>query len=386
MPPVRTTISCRVSAQSVVFALAVAAVTGIAASGQEAPQPLPTSVRWSVAVPAPPAAAPAVGSAHVFIPLASGVVSARRIADGSEAWHADLCTERPVAVEGDRVFVAAGEAIHALSASDGAVLWRAPAGALTAPLLVHEGWLIAASKGRLAAYRAADGAEVWHQDSGEQRERATIEGDNLYVPFADGRVLALELANGHKRWEQQLEGAATEILAFADRIYVGSADRNFYCFSAGTGETSWWIRVGAALRGRPAGDATQVYAAAIDNVVRAFDRRSGAMRWHPSVPFRPIAGPAVIGSRIVVPGTSPELRAFDASTGNPAGAITLAEPLAAPPAFGVVAGVPVMAAFTGGLANQWKLVFSEGPMEIPTAPLTTLPGIAVPLPAPLPKR
>jgi outer membrane protein assembly factor BamB len=358
----------------------------VIATSSDTPQPLPSTVRWSVVLAAPPAAPPVLGRAHVFVALKSGMVAAHRIADGSEAWHVELRTDLPVAVEGARVFVAAGDAIQALNADDRTVLWRAPAGALTAPLLVHEGWVLAASKGQLAAYRSADGSLVWRQASGVQRERATIEGDNLYIPLEDGRLLALALDTGRTRWAQQLDGAPTEILAFADRIYVGSADKWFYSFSAATGEVSWKFRVGAALRGRPAADSTRVYAAAIDNVVRAFDRVSGALRWHPSVPFRPSAGPTVIGSTVVVPGTSLEIRAFRAATGSPAGTITVPDPLATAPAFGVADGVPAMAAVTGGLANQWKLLFSEGSMQGPIAPITVLPGTVVPLPAPPPKR
>jgi outer membrane protein assembly factor BamB len=368
VPPIRTTISCRVAAPFVVFGLSVI-VTRIAAQAPAPADPtLPAATRWSVVISAPPATVPAIGADHVFTALQTGIVAAHRLADGVEAWRVDLATELPVAIEGDRVFVAAGEAIHALRGSDRTVLWRVPSGALTAPMLVQSGWLIAASAGTLAAYRTSDGTLVWHQDNGEERLPPTIEGDNLYVPLADGRLRALELATGRTRWEQRFDGAPGEVLAFPDRLFLGAGDKYFYSVRADSGELAWRWSVGAAFRGRPAADDSRIYVAAMDNVLRAFDRRTGALVWHPSVPFRPSAGPALVGASVVVPGTASEIRAFNPSNGHPAGRIALGEPLATAPGFGVVDGTPLVAAFTGALSNQWKLTLLGPPAKPATAP------------------
>ena len=106
----------------------------------------------------------------------------------------------------------------------------------------------------------------------------------------------------------------------------------------------------------------------IDNTLRAYDRNSGALLWHPSVPFRPSA-PIVIGSVVVVPGNSAELLAFDPATGHPAGQIKLEEALVMPPAFGTAGGVVVMAAFTGSITGQWKLVLTAPRASPPSIPL-----------------
>ena len=70
----------------------------------------------------------------------------------------------------------------------------------------------------------------------------------------------------------------------------------------------------------------------MDNVVRAFDRRTGALLWHPSVPFRPTTGPVLHGTTVLVPGAAAEIRGFDVA-GRPAGQIKLEEALAIPPVF-----------------------------------------------------
>lgn len=331
-------------------------------------QTLPSAVRWSVPISAGPAAPPVIAGDQIFVVLLSGIVATHRITDGAEAWHVKLRTDQPVAAEGPRVFVAAGEMIHALDAASGSVLWRAATGAVTAPLVAQNGWLIVASASGLTAFRAEDGTTVWSRDTGAQRLRVTIEGDNLYVPLDDGRLLALDLRTGAERWKKHLAGARfSEVLAFSDRVYAGSTDKFFYCFDADDGAWEWHTRLGAVLRGRPAAEGAHIFVTSVDNTLRAYDRNSGKLLWYPSVPFRP-AAPVVVGSAVIVPGNSPELLAFDAATGRSAGQIKLEEALVMPPAFGTSGGTPVMAAFTGSLNGQWKLVLAAPPAPPPSVP------------------
>lgn len=357
------------------------ASTSLAASADPS-QILPTAIRWSDAIAARPVAPPVIAGSMIVVALQSGTVVARLVADGKEAWRVELSADQPLTADAERVFAAAGEMIHALNAATGALAWRAPSGTLTAPLLVHEGWVVAATAKGLAAYRAADGSKVWSRESGAQRSRASIEGDNLYVPLEDGRLLALDLRTGTERWVHPFAEAPAEVLAFADRLYLGVGDEYFYCLDAETGATSWRYPTGSALLGRPAADKARVFVVGLDNMVRGFDRRTGAA-WRARTPYRPTTGPVVVGSSVVVPGTETELRAFDAASGRQNGQIKLEERPAVPPAFGESAGLVVMAAVTGSLTGQWKLALLGPPaMVVPIDPLTELPGIIVPVEPP----
>jgi len=242
---VRTIKSRRLVAHVIAFG---AVLPGVVA---ESASELPSPARWTVEISTRPSAPPVIGGAHVFVALQSGIIAAHRLSDGAQTWNVELRTEQPLALDGNRLFVGSGEAIHALHTADGLVAWRAQSGTLTAPLLAHQGWIIAASKGYLAAYRAADGSEVWKQPSGPQRARATIEGNYLYVPLDNGRLQSLDLATGALRWEHRFRGAPGEVLAFADRIYVGSADKFFSCLDADDGEVEWLFRIGAPPRAGP---------------------------------------------------------------------------------------------------------------------------------------
>jgi outer membrane protein assembly factor BamB len=357
------------------------------------PQTLPTEVRWSVAVSVRPSAPPVIGGDKIFLALESGVLVAHRLSDGVEAWRVEMRTDQPIAVDGARVFVASGEAVHALDSGDAAIVWRVPTGTLTAPILVQDGWIVVASAKELAAFRLEDGTRVWGRELGPQHNRPTIEGDNLYVPLDDGRLFALDLRTGTDRWVRRVVSprtseagkgppALSEVLAYPDRVFLGASDGRFVALHAVDGSLAWRSSIGAVLRGRPVGDGTRVFVAAMDNVVRAFDRGNGALLWHPGLPFRPM-GPVLIGTRLVVPGASAEVRAFDVA-GRPAGQIKLNASLLIPPAFSESAGGHIMAGVTGSLEGQWLLLVEES-RALPIVPLTQLPGVIVPVVLPTPQ-
>src|SRR5262249_23500483 len=155
-------------------------------------------------------------------------------------------------------------------------------------------------------------------------------------------------------------------------LYVGSADKYFYCLDPASGAVAWKVNVGAAMRGRPAADDRHVYTASMDNLVRAFDRRSGAQRWHKDARFRPTTGPALIGPIVLVSASAAvELHALSGKTGDPAGQIAFAEPLVE--AAAVAKGM--LAVVTGGLNERWKLSLFGPPLpSIEESPLKVLPG------------
>ena len=323
------------------------------------------------------------GQVFAFVP--PGAIASFNLADGAELWRVELAPDHPFAVDDDKLFVAAGEAMHALDARTGAVAWRQPTGTLAAPPLVFEGWIVISAGNEVVASRAADGAVVWRKPHGALRHTPTIEGELLFLPLADARILAVDLRTGEARWERKLGGAPSEIAALADRIYVGSADKYFYCLDADDGVLEWRPRIGAVVIGRPAIDAERVYVATTDNLLRAFDRVSGALKWQAPLPFRPYSGPVLLGTAVLVAGYVAELRSLDAATGKTGPAMNLGAPLAGPLSVQLTDRGPLAAAITGGVAGDWRLSIWESVTSIPTAALTVLPGTPVPLPAAPPR-
>jgi outer membrane protein assembly factor BamB len=359
-----------------------------------AAQTLPDTVRWSVTSAAPPAGAPIIAGPAVVVPLKevkqkdevvrTARLTAYRIVDGSELWTTELAAERPLAGDDRNVYVASGEAIHALDAASGTVAWRlALGGKPTAPPLAHGGWVLAAVAGELIAIRSEDGGVVWRKQLGSVEFRPSLDGDLLIVPIVEGRIVALDLQNGEERWRRLLGAAPTEPYAIGDRVYVGSQDKIFYSVYAKSGRVDFRKPVGAMPVGRATVDDRHVYFAAMDNMVHAYSRRTGAEIWKRGLPYRPAGGPILIGTLVSVPGyVETPLPAFHADTGEPAGTITFSATLIALPVFtNLPGGKPVAIGVTGGLNDKITVLMLES-LDIPpitVQPLTTMPGEEVPL-------
>lgn len=335
--------------------------------GTPVPRPeVPTTIAWTVSIAAAPLTSPIVTSSHVIVAHLPGTVASYRRDDGRELWRAALLPDQPLATDGTLVFVTAGEAIHALRIADGSVAWRAPSGILTAPLVVKDGWMIAATAGKLTARRSVDGSAVWSVDAGVQRQAGAVSGDTLFVPQVDGRLVARQLADGATKWERRLAGSPVEPLVVGDALFFGANDKNFYCLNALSGDVDWQIRVGASIRGRAASDGHRVFFVAVDNLVRAVDRRSGALRWLKGVAFRPSMGPVAAGGSVLVAGPGVEVRMLTATDGATLGAISFPARITLGPGWFETGDLLVLAAVTGGLEESWKLSL--------TRPISLVPG------------
>lgn len=361
--------------------LVLGAQTAFAA---DAPRPVfPLAIKWTVEIPTPPVAGapPVSDERQVYIALRTGQIAARRNDDGSEAWRRDLATEHPLAVDAGLVFVAAGDALLALRAADGATAWESPLAAPSAPLLAQGGWVIAVSEGKLLAFRGADGTIVWQRAIGASSASPFIDGDRLYASTDDGRILAMTLTTGAPDWEQHLAPPPSAPFAWGDRVYVGGGDRHFYCLKAKDGEIDWNWRVGAGVDRRAAADDSHVYFVGLDNVLRALDRVTGVQQWQQGLKRRPAAGPVVMQQWILVPSSSSaEIWAWTAE-GHGAGIVATPDVAAVAPRFaGSDADGARIYVITGGLARVWQLTLVATAGDPPSVALTDLPGTLAMMP------
>jgi outer membrane protein assembly factor BamB len=349
-------------------------------------QNFPSTPLWTVPVSAKPVGSPVAAGDRLFVPLQSEV-SARRLADGGEIWNVKLDVDGPLAVSSDRLVVTSKGVVRALNVATGEAVWSDSPGPVTAPALVHEHVLLIAVGEQLIAYNVTDGTKLWTSDVGVVEQRPALKDGRVYVPTADGRLVALEVSSGKPVWEYHVGIKPSEPLAYGDRVLIGSARKHFCSVKALDGEEDWCALVGAVVIGGAVADTARVYFVAFDNLLYARDRRNGALRWKADLGYRPSGGPALVGTTVSAPGKSARLQGFDVATGKPAGQLTLAEELAAVPAFIVSPDSPPrLAALAGGLQNQWTLTLAvpapPGPPSPRVEPLTALPGLAVPVGAP----
>lgn len=369
------TISCRLIAPT----LALIALLGHAAAAQEGAQKPPSLVAWSVPLPAAPIYPPVLAGDRVFVALLPGMVAAFAAGDGREVWRADLRPDAPIAVDDQRVFVSAGDAVHALGASDGAVLWRAPTGKVTVRPVAKEGWVVVSSGATLRALRATDGSSVWTQEVRYLQQPPAILGNWLIAGTADGIIRSHDLRTGAEGWARRLGGAPTEPLVFGDRIYVGASDKRFYCLDALTGEFHWApIRVGASMPMAAVADTERVYLVAVDNLVRAYNLRDGALKWQKGVPFRPFDGPVLAAGSLVLAGPVPDVRRLRPADGEALPPLTFPDQLAAAAAISEAPDGLRVVGLTGSLTDTWKLTLvrpAAAPAAKGTPDLKVGPGV-----------
>jgi outer membrane protein assembly factor BamB len=393
-----TTISCRLFARIAVAALVVA--SGAAGRAQQPPpvgqpppvqqppltpaapaprpaQPVPaapkpdagfvSSIKWNKPLSAAAQGAPAFAGGQIVIALAPDVLAARSTKDGEETWRRSRAIDRPIATDGELIVVAFGAQIQAFDAATGRPRWQASTGKLTAPLTVHGGWVVVAADGQVTLLRATDGSSVWTQPVGVVREASAIGEDRLYVPVSDGRLVAYELGTGKQLWDVDIGGEPTSPAVIGHRVCLASSAKQFLCFKA-TRELDWKRDVGARVIGTAAADDKRIYFTAMDNQVHALDRNSGSQKWKWALAYRPVGGPIVLGTLVVVPGLTGTLPGLDAQTGKERGKLALPDPLAVLPAFAVPGPDGALAAaalITNNDANEWKLALAVPPPAPP---------------------
>jgi outer membrane protein assembly factor BamB len=357
------------------FAIVVAAI-GLAAQSRPASN-LPSETRWTLSLESTLAAPPRFAGALGFFSLDGDRLVAYELSLGTRLWIASARSLQRPAIGDGLIYLDGGTRIAALRQTDGVEVWQAPVeDALAAPLTWDNGWLIAVTtSGRVLAYRASDGGVIWQRSFDvAAAAQAALAADRVYLPLVDGRLIALHVASGDIVWELRIGGVPQEILALDDRLYVGSGGEAFYfyCVTSG-GRVDWRWPLGGATVGVPALDARRLYLASKDNVLRAIDRRNGALRWTRAMPLRPTSGPVLLRDILLLAGVAPTLRAYATDNGDPVGEVRAAGDLVAPPHLVPDPVRPSLILVTGDLAGGAQVRALSRRVEPPPVPIKPLP-------------
>jgi outer membrane protein assembly factor BamB len=136
-----------------------------------------------------------------------------------------------------------------------------------------------------------------------------------------------------------------------------------------------------------AADEARIYVMAYDHILRAFDRRSGNLRWRRALPHRPAGAPVVVGGSVLVPSLSTELAGYDAVTGAPTLSMASTSEVAGSTRFrigGRVTGTRITAVSTDGQPIAFGPRIEPAPVPLGDPPGTPSPE-PVPAPAPTPQ-
>ena len=171
---------------------------------------------------------------------------------GAERWHHDYvrAAGRAPSTDGERVFVASNDAVHAVSLADGSKLWSH-----SFPLLVRvyspvvAGGVVIVSggsydPGHLTALDPATGAVKWDvRTAGRIGAPVAIAGDEILVPVMDGRIHRHALKDGSDAGVLDPGGRTDARPAVsATRIYV-PVGQTVVAFDRATFQEAWRLEL-----------------------------------------------------------------------------------------------------------------------------------------------
>jgi outer membrane protein assembly factor BamB len=224
-------------------------------------------VRWTASV-SPPRQSDASGfggglavmDGRVFAGTGFGEVVALSAADGAELWRQALgapIRAAPAVADGRVVVVTRDNAGFGLDAQSGAVLWRALGAAGTAgllggasPAISGELAVLPFTSGEIVGVRADSGRRLWSDALASGRRGfadvgiADVSGDPVIAGAAvfasnfAGQMVAVDGRNGLRGWLRAL-GSSSPVWSVGPTLFVVTNDARVMRLAGATGETIW---------------------------------------------------------------------------------------------------------------------------------------------------
>ena len=251
-----------------------------------------------------------------------GDVVAMTAADGAQLWRAKPggpLRGSPTVANGNVYVLSQDNQLFALTQADGKVQW-AQSGTLetqgvfgvAAPAASQGTVVTGYSSGELSAYRYENGRVLW-QDA-LSRTAVTMSVSSLADIDADpvidngrvfavgqgGRMVSLDLSTGQRLWEQNLAGISTPWIA-GDWLFVVTDDARLACLSRASGKARWISQLPR---------------------YRNVKKRKGPITWF---------GPVLAGGRLVLTNSDGQIVSAGIGDGQVVSTIETRTPFALPP-------------------------------------------------------
>ncbi len=281
----------------------------------------------------------AVAGGVLYVGTGFGEVLALNPATGGEFWRVTL--DAPVraapAVADGRVFVVArNDTAYALSATDGAILWRVQGtggpGVLGGSTPAVDGPLVVAPfvSGEVLGLLARNGLQVWGTAvTGGRRELVrnrisditgdpVIDGGTVYASNQSGRTISLDRLTGERNWTIA-EGAFGPAWPVGGSVFLLSDRGALVRIDAATGAALWITQLPEYFNKRrkeaiahhgPLLAGGRLWVASSDGLLRAFSPSDGALVASLALPGGAAAPPAIARGVMYVVTRDGRLHAF----------------------------------------------------------------------------
>ena len=265
---------------------------------------------------------PLVRGNVIYTADASGLVQATDKTKGHVLWSKKLeygITAGPTIADG---YIAVGtnsSHVVLLKKSDGQQVWQAnlSSDALSKPAIANHKVIVKTIDGNLYAFELLTGAKIWVADHGspslilKASSSPVVVGQAVLVGFSDGKLDAVDINFGHVLWQRSIAYASgssdVERLVDIDAdpivrngvAYLASYQGYVGALSLENGQFIW--NKPASTYRNMAIDANTLYMTDSDDVLWAFDRQNGQVKWKQvSLKARGLSEPVLMGNRMVV--------------------------------------------------------------------------------------
>ncbi len=253
----------------------------------------------------------------------TGGVLAFRLLDGSLAWGANRGARSIGAAPNLLVATTADGTVLGLDPENGNVRWKVTGPGSPQPPVIDGSMVVVAGEG-LVAIDATTGRRLW-----EAAERTqvtvppTLGASVVLTAEAGGTLRCRDRGTGQSRWTfaSGADLLASPIVDSHPRVLVGTAARAFVALDPREGKTAWRWRLGADVREPPVVFQDSVLFASHEAVLYALNRANGHLNWRAALPGRPLSGPLVYGTAVLVTCFENLVAGFDARSGRPLGVL-----------------------------------------------------------------
>jgi eukaryotic-like serine/threonine-protein kinase len=297
------------------------------------PDVFPVETAWTASLGEAIEGPLATDGARLFVATRDGVVHGLDLATGAPVWEV---TDRTG-------IVGAGPGLVTLRAPDGIVWgmdpetgrtrWKAETGVGGAiPPVVSGEAVLVAGEG-FVWLDPATGAARWSVPAPPAITGVPLAlGPRVMAGEADGALRSRNAATGAMVWAFPTEGlSAAPVVDDRDRVLVGTTDRRFLALRGRDGKQEWRWKVGADVRAPAVILDDKVVFATHENVLYALKRGSGKMAWRAGLPSRPLGGPLLTGTAVLVACFENDVLGFDGRTGRRLGSLRTSAEIRTPP-------------------------------------------------------
>jgi len=222
------------------------------------------------------------------------------------------------------------DVLYAVS-SDGRLLWKKPIGEKIVTPVVEGGGRVffGTMKGRLWSL-GLDGKDDRVFQAGGAVTGGPVVSDARVVFYSNDGTIHVRDFGGKPVWTFRTSARVVGPLASdGDSVYFGTEDRRFYCLRIGGTRPKWKARLGGLVAADPVVLGGRLLVPATNSVLYCLRKSGGDILWWANIPSRTVYDLAVAGDKVIAASLSAVLLAFDAGTGQRAGAFTAAQDIIA---------------------------------------------------------